>query len=101
MHHGLLVAAALPLTVALVALHAPAKADRAAAAMGLGRGTDISGALLGLNATLGLPAGYRSAGYVAGPVAPRVDVAVASHFNRTSPYVPSAEEYHDLAEMIA
>lgn len=62
-HHGMLVAAALPHTVALVAPHAPAKADRAGAALGLSSGADIPGALRALNSTLGLPASYHEAGY--------------------------------------
>ena len=93
LHHGTLIAAALPLTLALVLPHVPAKADRAAAAMGLARGSDIPDALRSLNHTLGLPAGYHEAGYRPGPVKSLVDRALASHFNRSSPYVPTREEY--------
>jgi len=97
LHHGILIAAALPLTVALVAPRAPAKAARVAAALGLGDPADIPDALRALNRTLGLPASYREAGYRAGPVEALVDGMVASPFNRASPYVPTRDEYRAMA----
>ena len=93
LHHGILVAVALPLIVALVAPHAPAKAARIAAALGLGGAEDIPDALRALNGKLGLPATYCEAGYDAGPVEALVDSMVASPFNRASPYVPTRAEY--------
>ncbi len=96
LHHGVLVAAALPHTLALVAPDAPAKADRAAAAMGLSGGAALPGALRALNASLGLPAGYREAGYRAGSVDTLVERMAASPFNRASPYKPSAGEYRAI-----
>ena len=66
LHHGVLVAAALPHTVALVARHAPAKASRIAAAIGLTNPADLAAALRSLTQALGLPATYREAGYHAG-----------------------------------
>ncbi len=97
LHHGILVAAALPLTVALVAPHAPAKAARVAAALGLGDPGDIPDALRALSRSLGLPASYREAGYRARSVEALVDGMVASPFNRASPYVPSRDEYRVMA----
>ena len=96
LHHGMLIAAALPHTVALVAPHAPAKADRAAAALGLPNGAAIPDALRALNATLGLPASYREAGYRAASVDALVDGMAASPFNRASPYKPTAADYRAI-----
>ena len=96
MHHGMLVAAALPHTVALVAPHVPAKADRAAAALGLSSGAGIPDALRALNRVLGLPASYREAGYRAASVDMLVDSMVASPFNRASPYKPTAGDYRTI-----
>ena len=100
LHHGLLVAAALPLTVGLVAPHAPAKAARIAAALGVGNGGEIPDALRALNRALGLPASYREAGYRAASVEALVESMVASPFNRASPYVPTKDEYRATIEML-
>ena len=96
LHHGLLVAAALPHTVALVAPHAPAKADRVAAALGLPDRAGIPDALRALNAALGLPAGYREIGYRAASVEALADHMAASPFNRASPYKPTAGDYRTI-----
>ncbi len=96
LHHGMLVAAALPHTVALVAPHAPAKADRVAAALGLADRAGIPDALRALNAALGLPASYREAGYRAASVERLTESMVASPFNRASPYKPTADDYRTI-----
>lgn len=93
LHHGMLVAAALPHTLAIVAPHAPVKAARVARALGLPHWTDIPDALRALNATLRLPTSYREAGYRAASVDALVASMVASPFNRTSPYKPTHEDY--------
>ncbi len=96
LHHGMLVAAALPHTVALVAPHAPAKADRVATALGLRNSAGIPDALRALNAALGLPASYREAGYRAASLDALVDSMAASPFNRASPYKPTAGDYRTI-----
>ena len=102
LHHGTLIAAALPLTVDLVARHASAKAARIAAALGLQSGADIGHALRELLRDLRLPTTYRAAGYVAGPIDKLVADMVASPFNRTSAYVPTAAEYEAaVRELVA
>ncbi|WP_174299365.1 iron-containing alcohol dehydrogenase [Caulobacter sp. S45] len=93
LHHGTLIAAALPVTTELLARHVPGKAARVAAALGLATGEEIAPALRTLMRELGLPATYKAAGYVAGPLDTLIDGVVASHFNRTSAYVPTREEY--------
>ena len=99
-HHGVLIAAALPLTVEIVARQVPAKAGRAAAAMGLESGAALGPALRGLAGALGLPASYHEAGYRAGPIDELVDSVARSPFNRTSPYVPSREEYERIVRSL-
>ena len=102
LHHGTLIAAALPPTLDLVARHCPAKADRIAAALGLKHGGEIGAAVRALLADLGLPATYREAGYVAGPIDALVAAVAASPFNRTSAYVPTATEYEAVVrELVA
>ena len=103
MHHGVLIAATLPRTVALVAEHAPAKAARLAASLNLERGSDIAAALRRLCDALGLPASLREAGYKGDFLDEnRIDAVVQSHFNRTTPYVPTRQEYVGiLRELLA
>ena len=101
-HHGVLIAAALPYTVELVGRHAPAKADRLAAAIGLASGTNLAGALRDLVRALGLPASFKQAGYQARSLEAMADDMVASPFNRASPYRPSKADYAAiLAELLA
>ena len=100
LHHGVLCALALPLTVELVARHASAKAARIAAALGLPPCASLATALRDLNRALGLPATLREAGYRPGPIDDLVAYMVASPFNRTSPYVPTAAEYEALVRTL-
>ena len=93
LHHGALIAAALPVTTELLARHVPHKAARVASALGLPRGEDIAPALRVLMEDLGLPTTYTALGYKAGSLDRLTDGVVASHFNRTSAYVPTREEY--------
>jgi alcohol dehydrogenase class IV len=100
LHHGAIVAAALPFTVALVTGHAVAKAERVAAALGVRRVSDIAETLRELNRRLGMPSTLRDAGYKPGGIDEIVDGLVRSHFNRTSPYVPSRDEYRGLVRSL-
>jgi alcohol dehydrogenase class IV len=92
-HHGVIIAAALPFTVQLVGRHVPVKADRLAAVIGLSRGADLAEALRVLVRSLGLPASLREAGFRAGSIDVMADAMVASPFNRASPYKPTKAEY--------
>ena len=100
LHHGMLVAAALPLTVALVAPHAPGKAARVATALGLAGPDQIGQALGDLIRALGLPTSLRAAGYQANSIEKLVEMMLGSPFNRTSPYAPTGEEYAELARAL-
>ena len=100
LHHGTLVAAALPLTVDLVAAHAPANAARVAAALGLRDANGIGAALQELMRALGLPASLRTAGYKATSIDKLVDEMLSSPFNRASPYKPTHGEYAEVARKL-
>ena len=99
-HHGTVIAVALPYTTNLLVPHVPEKAARLRTAMGLGQGADIGAALLAMVASLGLPVSLRAAGYLVGARDQMVAAMVASHFNRTSPYAPSAAEYSAILDSI-
>ncbi len=98
LHHGSLVAAVLPSTIELVLGHLPEKAHRIASALGLASSSEIPGALRRLICTLGLPANLKEAAYRAPENASLLDSVCASPFNRSSPYVPTREEYAALLE---
>ncbi len=99
-HHGTLIGIALPHTVRLVSAHLPGKAALLAAAIGLADGVDLADALAALVASLGLPATLTDAGYRVGDVDALVEAIGRSHFNRTTPYVPSATEYRGIVDRI-
>jgi 4-hydroxybutyrate dehydrogenase len=92
-HHGLVVAIALPLTVALVARHSSDKARRLAVALGLADGSKLSDALSSLNRAVGIPETLREAGYRSQSLSELANGMAQSHFNRTSPYAPTSDEY--------
>ena len=98
LHHGVLIAAVLPLTSGMAVRHVPAKAARIRAALGQPDSFDVGSALKNLVGALNLPANLRSAGYVAGSLTSLVDDLVASPFNRTSPFVPSRDQYKTMLE---
>lgn len=100
LHHGVLVAAALPHTLELVARHSPRKADRLAAALGLHGGSALGEAMRGLAASLRLPATYREAGYQVTLAETLVQGMQASPFNRASPYTPMREEFADIVRAL-
>jgi 4-hydroxybutyrate dehydrogenase len=100
LHHGVLIATALPLTTALLIPHVPAKAARAAEALGLASGAEIPIALRALTDQLGLPSNLRSAGYRPGNIHELAEAMQRSHFNRTSPYAPTTAEYQQIIEQL-
>lgn len=95
-HHGTVIGVVLPHTTRLLARHLPQKASRIATAMGIGRGSNVGEALQSLIGSLGLPTTLAAAGYQAGATEPLVASIVKSPFNRTSPYVPAADEYRAI-----
>ena len=100
-HHGTIIGVALPATVRLLAAHLPAKAARIKIAIGLADDADLGTALGRLINSLGLPLGLGAAGYELHDADLLVRNMVASPFNRTSPYAPTADEYRSILTEIA
>lgn len=100
-HHGTLIAVALPVTVALVAAHVPATATRLADALRFKSADGLGPALRDLAAAAGLPATLEAAGYRVTDTDALVATMAASHFNRTSPYTPDTAGYARILERIA
>ncbi len=94
-HHGTLIGVALPHTTRLLAREVPGKAAAIAAVLGV-PAAGIGDAIAALIARLGLPATLAAAG----SSAPPLDAMLASPFNRTSPYAPTADEYRTLVATI-
>lgn len=99
-HHGTLVGIALPHTTRMLAQNLPEKADRLAKAMGLASGAEIADALAALIVSLNLPTSLRGTAYRIDDRDAIVAAMQANPINRISPYVPTAEEYRQLAAEI-
>lgn len=100
LHHGMLVAGALPWTISLVARHLSAKAERIAQAIGLEADIDLGEALAGLNRAVGLHESYRELGYRTTSLEKLTRDVGNSPFNRMCPYVPSQEEYRSILKTL-
>lgn len=93
LHHGMLSGIGLIATFDLVRPHAEKKAQAIATAMGLNQGADIVPSLIRLCEDAGLPASLNEAGYRAADIGALGEAAANSHFNQTSPYKPTADEF--------
>lgn len=100
LHHGVLIAAALPLTIELVSRRVPEKASRIADVLGLKNYSNLRETLQSLNRELGLPNSLREAGYKMPNLDELVENILKSHFNRTSPYVPTRNEYMGILQTL-
>lgn len=100
LHHGTMVAAALPEAVAIAAEKVPAKSDLLARALQLRSRFDLAPALRDLNAALDLPSHLGRAGYRVSDPDDLVKAMVTSPFNRSAPYAPSADEYRAMAKAL-
>jgi 4-hydroxybutyrate dehydrogenase len=100
LHHGMLSGLGIVATIATMHKHEPDRVDDVAAAMGLSGGEMIEASLRGMLVKLNLPASLRDMGYRAGDLNELAHAAAASHFNLTSRYRPSEEEYADMLKKI-
>lgn len=100
-HHGTLIGVALPHAVRLLAPHVPEGMARLGRAIGVGPGEELGDALARLVAGLRLPATLADAGYRIDDADRLADDMARSHFNRTSPYAPTRDEYRRLLAEIA
>lgn len=100
-HHGTMVGVALPHTTEMLAAALPAKAARLADALGLASGAELGVSITRLLRSLELPTDLRAAQYAVGDESSLVEAMQTSHFNRSSPYVPSKDEYAAVLARIA
>lgn len=96
-HHGTLIGVALPHTIRLLARELPAKAKRIGALLGV---DDLADAVAKLIVGLDLPTTLAAAGYHDANAEPLLAAMLASPFNRTSPYAPTADEYRAVVAAI-
>ena len=97
-HHGTLIGVALPHTTRLLTRHVPEKAARLAAAVGVSG--DLGDILENLIRSLDLPTTLAACGFRSTDDDALVGAMVRSHFNRTSPYAPNADEYRAILDQI-
>jgi alcohol dehydrogenase class IV len=93
LHHGMLSGLGVAATITLLHEQVPERVNDLARAMGLNSGEQIAVALQRLFGRLGLPARLRQLGYRPGELQELANAAATSHFNLSSRYRPSAEEY--------
>lgn len=93
LHHGTLVAIAMPAAMRLAEARVPEKMKVVAATLGLENGARVSDAIAALNAQLDLPKTLSSYGYGAvSDYEKAVDATWQNRFNLTSPYEPTRAE---------
>ena len=95
-HHGLLCAIALPVALDVVGPHVCEKMQRLAHAFDLKPGARVSHSVRELNSRVGLPNSLRDVGFGKIDLDELAADAAASPFNRSSPYVPTTEEYRTM-----
>jgi alcohol dehydrogenase class IV len=100
LHHGLLSAIGVLASLPLMQAKVPERVVPIADAMGLSSGRTPTDGIRGLMDHLGLPTSLSGAGYEPGNLAALVRDAAQSHFNLTSPYAPSEEEFTLMIGMV-
>jgi alcohol dehydrogenase class IV len=100
LHHGTMIAIALPHTTRVLARNVPDKARRLARAIGLSDGDEIGDALAALVGSLDLPSRLDVAGYRPTEVDALVQAMEQNPCNRTSAYALNTAEYCAIAVAI-
>jgi 4-hydroxybutyrate dehydrogenase len=100
LHHGMLSGLGVVGTIARMHEQVPDRVDHVAEAMGLSSGEKIEASLRRLFEKLNVPGSLRDLGYQPGDLNELARVAAASHFNATSRYRPSEEEYAAMLQNI-
>jgi 4-hydroxybutyrate dehydrogenase len=98
-HHGLLCAISLPIALDVVGSHVPEKMKWLGQAFALKRRECVSQVVRDLNSRLGIPESLRDAGFGDVAIDELATDAAASPFNRSSPYVPTSDEYRMMFSM--
>lgn len=100
-HHGTIIGVALPYTTVLLARHLPDKAARIMAVLPVGAEHELGRVLHSFVESLHLPRTLIEAGYSLRNSEKILIDIVNSPFNRTTPYVPSHEEYQEIITAIS
>jgi len=100
LHHGMLSGLGIVATIATMHQHIPGRVDDLARAMGLRNGDEIEASLRRLFERLNLPVSLRELGYRTGDRSELARAANASHFNITSRFHPSEEDYVGILQKI-
>ena len=95
-HHGTLVTVILPSVLRFHESHAGDRMKSMAAAFELGSAEEIGEAVKQLNKRVGLPTNLNDIGYVIDDIDRVAEICVDSYFNRTSPRVPTHDEYKTI-----
>jgi hypothetical protein len=95
-HHGTLVTVILPSVLRFHEGHAGDRIKSMAAAFGLGSAEEIRGVIKQLNERVGLPTNLKEVGYMIDDIDRVAEICVDSYFNRTSPRVPTHDEYKTI-----
>jgi 4-hydroxybutyrate dehydrogenase len=96
LHHGMLVAVALPPVLRLVAAKVPERLLALAGAIGVADEAAFADAVAALNAAVGMPETIGALGYGPCDLNEMARDAAASAFNRSAPYRPTTDEYKGL-----
>ena len=96
LHHGMLVTVALPSVLRFHESHVGDRMKSMAAAFGLVSAEEIGEAIKQLNKRIGLPTNLKEVGYTIDDMDRVAEICVDSFFNRTSPRVPTHDEYKTM-----
>lgn len=100
LHHGALVAVAMPAVMRFYEGHVDDKLAGVAGAMRLEPGVDAATGVAALNARIGLPEGVRELGYPRNDVDAIADTAALGFFDATAPRRPSRADYQGIVEEV-
>lgn len=98
LHHGTLNAVFLPAVLRFNSAACPEKYVRLRQTMGLAPGEDISAAVAGMNAAIGLPSGLRALGLTPGQIPDLVPFAQKDLCALSNPLPASADDYAAMFE---
>ncbi|MCZ6763972.1 MAG: iron-containing alcohol dehydrogenase, partial [Alphaproteobacteria bacterium] len=100
LHHGAMVALAMPAVIRFYEGHVDERLDKVAAAMGVASGAKLGQAVADLNGRVGLPAGVRELGYRVNDLDAISAEAAKGAFDATAPRKPTRAQYRVIIEEV-
>lgn len=95
-NHGILSNIGVVASLDFVATHAPERAARMAAALGLADGVSLKEGVIALSRDIGLPLTLGAAGYNVHDLTEVAQAALDTHFNRTAARKPTLDDYREM-----